>query len=223
MKRNLALISFGLLACVACSANNGEANPIVDGVKNTAGYVGDTVGGTATAVGGAVSGAADRVTGKVDPALAKQEINRNTEAALARLFKADRKAKALFDISYGYAVFDSRKGSFLVTVGQGSGVAVSKANNNRTYMRMLTGGANLGAGIQFYQTVFLFENKTTFDRFVNSGWEAGSAANANFGRDSLDVDVRFTNGMALFQLAETGINLSVDVTGTKYWKDNALS
>lgn len=211
------------MSACAPSSSSESSGSLLDGAGDAVGYVGSTVGKTAKAVGKGVGDAAERISGDVNVPEARKEINKTTDAALARLFKLDRKAKALFDISYGYAVFDSRKSSFLVTVGSGSGVAVSKANGKRTFMRMFTGGANLGAGVQFYQNIFLFENKQSFDNFVNLGWEAGTAANANFGRNSVDAQVRFVNGMALFQLAETGINLSVDVTGTKYWTDDVLN
>lgn len=220
MNLKLATLCVGSVYLIPLCAS---AGPVVDGAEEAVGFVGETIGSTVKGVGKTVSGAAERVSGNVDSVAARQDVDQKAQEALARLFKLDRKAKPLFDISYGYAVFDSRKTSFILTVGGGGGVAVSKANGKRTYMRMFTGGANLGAGIQFFQNVFLFENKESFDRFVNSGWEAGTAANANFGRDSLDAQVRFVNGMALFQLADTGINLSVDVTGTKYWKDKELN
>ncbi len=222
MKTVLKVSALAALACVIACPTYSTAESLVEGAGKAAGYVGNAVGGTVNAVGGAINGTADKVSGNVDPKAARAEINRNTEQALSRLFKLDRKAKALFDKSYGYAVFDSRKGSFLITVGEGTGVAVVRANNQKTYMRMMTGGANLGAGMQFFQTVFLFETKNAFDSFVNSGWEAGSGANANFGKDAVDAQVRFVNGMALYQLVKTGINLSVDLTGTKYWKDSSL-
>ena len=186
-------------------------------------HIGKTVGDTVTGVGQGVASTADRVTGNIDVVEARKAIDKNAAEALDRLFKLDRKAKALYDISYGYAVFDASKTSFLITLGKGSGVAVSIPDKKRTYMRMVTGGANVGAGVQFTQNIFLFETKESFERFVDKGWEAGTAANANFGRDSADAQVRFVNGMALFQLAETGINLSADITGTKYWKDSALN
>lgn len=216
--KNLKTLIVCVLLSITAFASFSQAGP-----EEAVGYVGKTVGDTVKAVGKGVSGAADRIAGDVDVAEARKEINKKADASLARLFKIDSRAKALYDISYGYAVFDNSKSSFLITVGHGSGVAVSKAGRDRTYMRMLSGGANLGAGVQFYQNIFLFENKKSFDDFVNLGWEAGTAANANFGRNSLDAQVRFVNGMALFQLAETGINLSVDVTGTKYWKDGDLN
>lgn len=212
----------GAALCAVASAAHAD-RPLLDGAGKLVGEVGSTVGSTAKAIGKGVGGTAERVTGTMDVPKVRKEINDNSAKAISRLLKLDKKAKALYDISYGYAVFDSRKSSFVISLGSGGGVAVSKGDGARTYMRMLTGGVNVGAGIQFYQNIFLFEDKRSFDRFVESGWEAGTSANANFGRRSVDAEVRFIDGMALFQLADTGINLSADFTGTKYWKDMQLN
>lgn len=223
MKHKVSIITLGLLLNIPTTAYSDPVEKAVGAAEKSVGYVGGAIGDTVSAVGKGVTNSAERVTGNVDSVAAKRELDQKASEALARLFKLDKKAKALFDQSYGYAVFDSRKSSFLITLGGGGGVAVARPENKRTYMRMLTGGANIGAGVQFFQNVFLFETKQSFNQFVNSGWEAGTAANANFGRDSVDAQVRFVDGMALFQLADTGINLSADVTGTKYWKDTALN
>lgn len=221
-KRSTGLLAAGLVILSLVTPAYSD-NSIIKGIGGAVSEVGSTVGSTVKAVGKGVGDTAERVTGNVDVKEARKEINDKSSDALARLLKLDPKAKALFDISYGYAVFDSRKSSFVISLGSGGGVAVVKASGKRTYMRMFTGGVNVGAGIQFFQNIFLFENKASFDQFVNSGWEAGTAANANFGRRAIDAEVRFINGMALFQLAETGINLSADFTGTKYWKDSDLN
>jgi lipid-binding SYLF domain-containing protein len=223
MNNKKIIISVVLLISVIGCSSSSPAGSAVNATGEAVGYVGKTVGNTVKGVGKTIGGAADRLTGNVDVVNARKEIDHTANSTLNRLFKLDRKAKALYDISYGYAIFDSRKSSLIISLGGGAGVAIAKNSNERTYMRMFTGGVNLGAGIQFYQNVFLFENKRSFDNFVNSGWEAGTSANANFGRNALDAQVRFVDGMALFQLADTGINLSVDVTGTKYWKDEDLN
>jgi len=41
--------------------------------------------------------------------------------------------------------------SFMITTGFGAGVAVDKASGKRIYMKMITGGVNLGAGAGMYQ------------------------------------------------------------------------
>lgn len=61
-------------------------------------------------------------------------------------------------MNHGYAVFDTRKFSFLVTAGFGAGVAVDRSSGERTYMKMVTGGANIGKGGEFFQLAILFED-----------------------------------------------------------------
>ena len=214
------------LVCLCAAHKTAFAGPLREAVKEAGGaveYVGKTAGDTAKAVGKSVSNTADRITGDFDPSAARREVDSMEAESMARLLKLDSKARALFEISYGYAVFDSRKTSFIVTVGRGAGVAVVRDGGKRVYMQMASAGANLGGGIKFYQNIFLFENKSAFERFVEHGWEAGTSGGASLGRKSLDADVRFTDGMAVFQLSETGAMLSADLTGTKYWKDGKLN
>lgn len=192
-------------------------------LRDAAHYVGDSVADTAGAVGKSVKGAADRVTGNEDPVRARQEIDAIAENTLRRLFKLDPQAHALFEKSYAYAVFDSRKSSFLLTSGAGKGVLVVRDSGARTYMAMRSLGIGAGAGMQFYQAVFMFETKRAADNFANSGWEADSTANATLGRKSMEAQVRFTNGMAYYQISDSGIMLDANIVGTKYWRDGKLN
>jgi len=170
-----------------------------------------------------VSDAAESVTEKESPAETRSKIDSMASATLQRLFREQGSTRTLYDKSYGYAVFDTRKFSFLITSGFGAGVAVEKASGQRSYMKMATGGANLGMGGEFFQLVILFENKSTFDTFVNEGFEAGSEASAVAGSEAQDLGARFDQGMAVYELTEKGLMLTVDITGTRYWKDDDLN
>ena len=143
-------------------------------------------------------------------------------------------AQQLYDQAYGYAVFDNLKISFFFSGGGGHGVAVEKASGNRTYMNMGTGGLNIGLGAQKYQVIFLFEDKATFDDFVNKGWQAEANANAVAGNKGLNaessagaaganVEAVFENGMALYQITDAGLMLQADIAGTKFWKNKKLN
>jgi len=138
--------------------------------------------------------------------------------ALERLREEHENSQALFERAYGYAVFSVTKVSLGITGGGGQGAAINKSTGARTYMRMGTGGLNFGAGGQVYQLVFLFETASTYDNFVNNGWEAGASANAVAGRAGANAGATFINGVAVYQLTEAGLMLQVDVSGTKYWR-----
>ena len=153
----------------------------------------------------------------------RDKINANASEALAKLFENSPKAKRLYDDASGYAVFTITKVSLGVTGGGGRGVAVDKAAGLRIYMKMATGGLNLGLGGQKYHVVFLFEDGPTFDKFVNSGWQAEGSASAVAGTAGANVEASFVNGMAVFQITEAGLMLSADISGTKYWKNDKLN
>ncbi|MEE2778705.1 MAG: hypothetical protein VYE73_18300 [Acidobacteriota bacterium] len=152
-------------------------------------------------------------------AASRAEIDAIAADSLDRLFENRPKARRLYDNASGYAVFSNIKVSLVITGGGGRGVAVTKGGD-RTYMKMATGGLNLGLGGQKYQVVFLFEDPQTLDRFINEGWEAEGSANAVAGNKGANVAPTFRNGVALFQMTQGGLMLQVDISGTKYWQSN---
>jgi lipid-binding SYLF domain-containing protein len=203
--------------------NQAWAGPIKEAVTGAADFVGDTVSDTAKSAGKAVADVSERITGNVNYAEVRKEIDQIAKASLGRLFRAVPQARDLFNRSYGYAVFDNRKTAFFLATGSGAGVAVNKGSGKRTYMRMGSLGANLGAGVQFYQSVFLFETEPAFNSFVHKGWEANTAADASFGKAAAAAEVKFNGGMAFYNIAESGALVSVSIAGTKYWVSDDLN
>ena len=107
--------------------------------------------------------------------------------------------------------------------GSGSGVAVDKASGARTYMKMKTVGVKLGLGVQKCQVVFLFQTKELFDRFVDKGWEAEAGSDAALWTEGANLEAEWRDGMAVYQITEKGLMLSVDLSGTKYYKAKKLN
>ncbi len=176
----------------------------------------------ATDAGNAVVDGAKSITRETPPEEVRAEIDNMEKSSLQKLFKASAFAREQISSGYGYAAFDTRKFSFLITTEYGAGVAVENAGK-RTYMKMASGGVNIGLGGEFYNIVFIFQNKAAFDKFVNNGYEFGSEATAVGGTDSARTEVRFVNGVAVYKLDSKGLKLTLDLTGTKYWKDDKLN
>jgi lipid-binding SYLF domain-containing protein len=153
----------------------------------------------------------------------RQKIDAMAKESLDTVLAQAEKSGALFGEAYGYAVFDNLKISLGVTGGGGVGVAVNKSTGARTYMKMGTGGLNLGLGGQKYQVVFFFQDAKTFNDFVEKGWKAEGSANAVAGTAGANKQATFTNGMAVYQLTEGGLMLQADISGTKYWKYKKLN
>lgn len=157
------------------------------------------------------------------PAEARTALDTMADTALVRLFNEQPSAKLLFDQAYGYAVFDSRKFSLMVHTNQGSGVAVNRQDDSRTYMKMFGAGLAAGLGGKFYQQVILFEDKARFDAFVNQGWEASSEVGAVAGKESAGLTAKYNGGMAIYQIGEKGLLLDANISGSKYWRDDDLN
>jgi lipid-binding SYLF domain-containing protein len=177
-------------------------------------------------VGGAVDSVTDAAKSLTETETTEQtrsKIDQMEEATLERLFAQNAGVGKLYQHSHGYAVFDNRKFSLMITTGFGAGVAVNRSSGQRTYMKMATGGANVGLGGEFYQLVILFEDADTFRSFIGGSLEAGTGGGAVVGDEKVGADVRFTDGTAVYQLTEKGLKLAADITGTRYWKDEALN
>jgi len=180
----------------------------------------------------AVSDTTSKVVGTVDDAVStdtttqaekRKTINDNAQKALSRLFKESKAAKELYDKSAGYAVFDSREFAFMIKTGFGSGVAVNKNNDSRTYMKMASGGLNIGGGVKYIQVIFLFPTETILNTFINDGWSADTEASGVAGDDSSKIGLTLADGTKIYELVDTGIMLKASIGGTKYWKDTDLN
>jgi len=153
----------------------------------------------------------------------KGEIDAMAKGALDELFESNPAAKDLYDKAVGYAVFDNLKIQFIIAGGGGVGVAVDKASGDRTYMKMGTGGIGLGLGGKKYQVIFLFETEKRLQSFIDKGWKADTSAAAAAGKATAGVEAQFQDGMAYYQITESGLIASADIAGTKYFKHKKLN
>ena len=151
------------------------------------------------------------------------KIKEEAKASLNELFADNPKAKELYEGSYGWAAFANLKIALGFSGGGGNGVAVVKETGAKTFMKMGTAGVGLGLGINKYDVIFLFQDKQTFDNFVNKGWQADAGATAAAGKAAADVKTNFVNGLAIYQITEKGLMANADIAGTKYWKNDKLN
>ncbi|WP_116131771.1 hypothetical protein [Tropicimonas sp. IMCC34043] len=173
-----------------------------------------------------VDSSVDLMTNEATVAESRDEIDLMAGAALSRLFIEQPDASDLFDRSAGYAVFDTRKLMLAaVSGGVGRGVAVSRNDDRRIYMKMGTAGVGVavgGAGLES-QVVILFQDPEDFDLFITDGVDAAAEAKAGFGDKSTNVGLSFIDGRAIFLLTDQGWRLSATAGGTKYWVDRTLN
>ena len=152
----------------------------------------------------------------------RQEILDMSKAAINDLRK-DKSAAQLLDSAYGHAVFDTTKGGLIVTGAGGTGVAMRKNGSNPVYMHMGSGGVGLGAGLENYKFIVLFENEDVYKRFIDGEWSGGATAQAAAGRDGAAVVGKFNNGVAVYHITDKGLIAQADVQGVKFWASDKLN
>jgi lipid-binding SYLF domain-containing protein len=154
----------------------------------------------------------------------RAKIDSMAKKTLDKLLRERPEARSLYDKCYGYAVFGATKVAYIyATGGGGRGEAVVRSSGKKIYMDMATAGAGLGLGAQRTEIVFLFEDKKTFDSFVDKGLEAGIGLSAAAGTEGANARATFRNGVAVFQFTKAGLLLGADLSGTKFWKNEELN
>jgi lipid-binding SYLF domain-containing protein len=153
----------------------------------------------------------------------RMKIDETAQEALNTLFASNPKAENLYQMSYGWAVFDNLKLAFGFSGGGGNGVAKARESGEKAYMQMGTAGIGVGLGINKYQVVFLFQDSRTFQNFVENGWQADATASAVAGQTGAEAKTDFSNGIAVYQITDKGLMALADIAGTKYWKNKKLN
>jgi lipid-binding SYLF domain-containing protein len=158
----------------------------------------------------------------------RQEVRKTTKDILARLYKAQPRAKAAIEKAAGHAVFSNfGMKIFVAGSGTGKGIAVDNKAKKETFMKMVELQAGLGFGVKKFSLVWVFETPETLATFVNSGWELGGqtsvAAKAGEQGAAMQGAMAVSPGVWLYQLTDTGLALELTAKGTKYYKDDDLN
>jgi lipid-binding SYLF domain-containing protein len=183
--------------------------------------------GAAGRIGESVDSSVDLMTNEPTPQETRAKLDAMADETLTRLFAEQPEAAELFELSAGYAVFDTRKlVLFGLAAGAGRGVAVSRTGDaRRIYMNMATGGVGMSLGLGGFETqvAILFKDVWDFDEFVAMGYDATAEAGSMFGDEKAEIGVRFVDGRAIFVLTKQGWKVSATAAGTKYWADQNLN
>ena len=202
------------------------AQSLLDKITNSTEKAVDAVKSGADQVGESISSTRDLTTNEATPEETRAKLDVMTTETLDRLFSETPSARDLYDVSAGYAVFDTRKVTiFPFAAGFGRGVAVSAETDQRTYMMMGTGGAGAAIGIGGFeaQIVILFERPDAFNSFVTNGYDATAETGTKYGDETTDQSVRFIDGRSVFVLGTRGWRVGASASGTRYWPDDDLN
>ena len=161
-----------------------------------------------------------------DKAKARADIDKMEGQILAKLYKLQPGAKKTVENAAGYATF-SNFGVKIFFAGSGKGAGVAVGKGKRVYMKMFEVQAGLGIGVKKFSLVWVFDNASALDKFVNSGWEIGGQASATAKKgekgEAYTGAMAVSPGVWLYQLAGDGLAVELTGKGTKYYKDDDLN
>jgi lipid-binding SYLF domain-containing protein len=157
----------------------------------------------------------------------RQSILSMKNDVLTELYKIHPKARAEIAAAPGYAVFSNANINIIfASFGGGYGVVHDNKTGSPVFMKMGEVGIGLGLGVKDFRAVFIFHDRATLTKFVNSGWEFGGHADAAAKAGDKGAAVggeALIDGITIYQLTKSGLALQATVKGTKYWKDDELN
>lgn len=176
-------------------------------------------------------------TAKGDTASEKRAtIQKIRTDTLSKLYTLHPEARSDIQHSEGYAVFSSNSSKiFFFGFGSGYGVVKDVRSGKDTYMKMAQGGAGVGLGVKQLNTVMVFHDRASLDKFIAHGYVVGADANAAARYDDKGSDASATaKGVApdsaalpakvnVYEMTEKGLAAQAMLNGYKYWPDNELN
>jgi len=153
----------------------------------------------------------------------RAELIETAEQTLDELFAQDPNAERLYEEAYGYAVFDTTKGGLIVTGAGGTGVAMEKDGGEPVFMHLGQAGIGLGAGVENYRLVLMFEDQPTYEQFVAGQWDGSVSAQASAGEEGVAAEEQFVEGIRAFRLTDAGLMAQADVSGIRFWRSEELN
>jgi lipid-binding SYLF domain-containing protein len=151
-------------------------------------------------------------------ALAADDLTVQAKQTITEFQNANPSLKSFMDSSAGYAVFPSvGKGGLIVGGARGSGLLFEKgAITGRTTLTQGSIGAQ--AGGQTFSQLIVFESPTAVSSFKNGKFQLGAAVNAVAISSSVSksVPLTYSQGLAVFTMAKSGLMVQAVVGGQKF-------
>jgi lipid-binding SYLF domain-containing protein len=153
----------------------------------------------------------------------RDELMQMATTTIEQLREDGGASAALLEAAHGYAVFDTTKAGLIVTGAGGTGVAREKSTNESVFMHLGAAGVGVGAGLENYRVVLLFEDEETYDAFVEGQWDGSISAQAAAGEQGAAAEEQFVGGVSVLRFTDTGLIVQVDVSGVRFWRSERLN
>ena len=146
----------------------------------------------------------------------KLAIQKDADTALAKAQAADSTLTNLVRDSYGYAVFPSvGKGGFGLGGAYGQGI-LYEHGVFVGYCDLSQASIGLQLGGQRYTEIIIFENKKAVEYFKSGNFAFDAQATAVALKSGAGANAKYSEGVAIFTMDETGLMYEASVGGQKF-------
>jgi lipid-binding SYLF domain-containing protein len=144
------------------------------------------------------------------------QLTVKAEDAIQMAKKTDPGLQKFFDTAAGYAVFPSvGKGGVGLGAAYGRG-EVFEGGKPVGYATLTQASIGLQLGGQKYTELIFFENKTALDHFKSGSFAFSAQASAVALKSGVSANAKYSDGVAVFTLGETGLMYEASVGGQKF-------
>jgi len=146
----------------------------------------------------------------------KSELNVKVQNAIDNAVKSDPGLKKFFDEAVGYAVFP-KVGKGAVGVGGAYGRGeLYEAGELAGYCTLTQASIGLALGGQAYTELIFFETQHALDRFKTGNFAFAAQASAVALESGASANAKYTDGVAVFTMAEAGLMYEASIGGQKF-------
>lgn len=144
------------------------------------------------------------------------ELIKDSNDEMAKMIKDTPKLSSFKNKSYGYVIFPkvTKAG---IGIGGAAGKGVVYKNHEiigSSKLRQASVGLQLGG--QQYSEVIFFENKKSFDNFINGNLKFDAQASAVAITVGASVDVAYQDGLAIFTRTKGGLMYEASLGGQHF-------
>jgi lipid-binding SYLF domain-containing protein len=146
----------------------------------------------------------------------KAELNTKVQNSMDKAVKSDPGLKKFFDEAAGYAVFPTvGKGAIGVGGAYGRG-ELYEGGQLEGYCTLTQASIGLALGGQAYTELIFFETKAALDHFKTGNFAFAAQASAVALKSGASANAKYTDGVAVFTMAETGLMYEASIGGQKF-------
>ncbi len=163
-----------------------------------------------------------------DKAKERKELRTMCDSALEVLYKEKPALRNQIKKAAGYGCFSNFGVTIIVGGAGGSGLVHDNKTSKDVYMNMGQASAGLDLGVKDYREVLVFHDAETLKKFVDSGWQFSSTAQATAvssegGGQKEKTETSEYNPIDIYPMTKTGLALGISFGGRKYWKSDTLN